>query len=367
MVFNFNTEYCTFNSFPQFQLQLHLLSHVIRWMLDPTWNRIIQRSSKSSLPNYTHFQRVISMEAAAKVVQYAPDNAMNMYAKKFALYALPLNFFILCHILKSPLKRADTELEHRHTIWSVWVTPKPYCVLLCYCWNHHRVWCAAKPPCHIHPLTLLFLRLRLLAVALPPPSLLIALFLSLPLSPSLWRSLDYIKLHLWLAGTSTIKSQPSSFVWKTKVPPPKRFYNNSTLLYFASLCFTLCSSYVPHMAVERRPSSTYNVYCSLCRRYVAVITHRKKQRVHISSRAFTSRFVSHVIRFCACVWARECLSLSLSACVWVNYPPLFALFFVLNFIVYNHTRFTASSKKHRKKEQSWLLSFPFRHYTFTDC
>lgn len=135
----------------------------------------------------------------------------------------------------------------------------------------------AKPPCHIHSHS------PVLSPSPPcrsvPPSLLIALFayLSPFCSFSHLRSLDYIKLHLWLAGTSTIKSQPSSFVWKTKVPPPKRFYNNSTLLYFASLRFALCSSYVLHMTVVL--SVGVHAVCilfgvpSLCRRYH---THQKK-------------------------------------------------------------------------------------------
>lgn len=87
--------------------------------------------------------------------------------------------------------------------------------------------------------------------------------------------------------------------------------------------FKLC---VLHMAVERRPSSTYNVYCSLCRRYVAVITLTQKKttaRSHIFTCIHFSCFVSHVIRFCACVWARE----SLSVCMYGWIIRLCLLFF----------------------------------------
>lgn len=97
---------------PNFNYTCYLF-HVTLWMLDPTQNGIIQHNSKSSLLNYTHIQRVISIEEAAKIVQYAPDNAMNMYVKKFttrssieSLYFVP--YFEFTVKMSRPSSRAQT-------------------------------------------------------------------------------------------------------------------------------------------------------------------------------------------------------------------------------------------------------------------
>lgn len=113
------------------------------------------------------------MEAAAKVVQYAPDNAMNMYVKTFtertsieSLYFVPYFEFTVEMSRRRAREHIRHYVERMYDAKAILCTATVQTIIV-----YGGV---AKPPCHIHSLSFVF---AFASVSLPP-SLLIALFLS---------------------------------------------------------------------------------------------------------------------------------------------------------------------------------------------
>lgn len=198
-----STKYCTFYSFfPHFQREL----------LDETSDAYIfclfrmRIVSKSSLLNYTHFFHVISMDASQSVVRQQKSSCMlqiMQWIYNRLPYVNPLNPIYCVPHLKFTVKLAEPS---RHQ--SKHMTPNHIvCVLLCcYCWNHRIV----RWGPHVTLSSFSFVLCNYIEVAL-----------------------------VWLAGTSTIKSQPSSFTPNEPKSLHQNRFFNSTVRFTLLLRFAI--------------------------------------------------------------------------------------------------------------------------------